>query len=212
MMSARNTATITVDIVMHRLLCIHACFCLLQARAYARNTGEKLETDRSLVNENEQTNPLTDPGNTWLLFLCVFIILNVLVLTSTFLNNYSKMFLWLQRQGKEVKVLVLYKASIIVLLCVNVLALIADIVILTQGYVKKATSDIDDSEIDSGISAIIFVILPIKVLIVLFILCLEPFAVCYNTQGTIMQLTGDAIRLSMHLPCVRLLVCASTCQ
>ena len=123
-------------------------------------------TDRC---QSHVTSVLTEPSNTWILVLCTFYFLNLLVLTST-LINFRKVFLWLQRQGKQIKTL--YKASAIVLTCVNIIALITDLyIIVSEG---KALTD--------ELYATIIILLPAKVPLVLFILILETPVVCFNTS------------------------------
>ena len=154
----------------------------MQAKAYARNTGEKLEMDRSSVTESDcyrLTLSLIDPNNVWILFLCVFIISNLLVLTSI-LFNFHRLLLWLQRQENQAKFNILYKASIIVLPCVSILVFLADIVVITEYLRLDFDVDIDDEF--EGIFDILFLILPVKVPLVLLLLCLETPVVCFYTH------------------------------
>ena len=115
----------------------------LQAKFYARTNisgtqQSKEETDRSSVSDGVRIdyydyiyqcqsyapNFLIQPSNTWALVLGIFYFSNLLVLTSTLLY-FRKVFLWLQRQNKQIKTL--YKASATVLTCVNIIALISDL-------------------------------------------------------------------------------------
>ena len=115
--------------------CIIAHF-ILQARAYARNNhGEKQEMDRSSVLElSKPSHPFTDLSNTSIPFLCIFLLSNVLMLTLTLLN-LCKLFHWYQKQEKLTKSV--YKASAIVLTCINVIALVVDIVNLKVAIINS---------------------------------------------------------------------------
>ena len=124
----------------------HVTF-VLQAKFYARpningTQQSKEETDRSSVSDgvrfdyynlmiyqckSNAANFLIQPCNTWILVLCIFYFSNLLMLTSTLLY-FRKVFLWLQRQKKQIKTL--YKASATVLTCVNIIALISDLYII----------------------------------------------------------------------------------
>ena len=138
---------------------IHAC--ALQAKFYARaninGTQQSIhETDRSSVSDgvrfssyydlehidcwSHDTNDLIKPRNAWVLFLSIFIFSNLLVLTSTLLN-FRKVFLWLQEQKKQIKTL--YKASATVLTCVNIIALISDLSIIISDIMQNLNSDKD---------------------------------------------------------------------
>ena len=115
---------------------------MLQARAYARANGvpyEKQEMDRSIVSDADSYDDedhcygstlnkfiLINPEYTWILILCIFLSSNLLVLTTVLLN-FRKIYLRISGQGK-LTTKILYKASAIVLTCVNIIAFIIDIV------------------------------------------------------------------------------------
>ena len=112
--------------------------------------------------ENVAATSIIDPNNGWILALCIFILSNMLVLSATVLF-FRKMFLWLQRQTELIKSL--YKATAVVLTCVNMLVLLLNIYFITG----------DTPEY-------LFMILPGKILLVLLILILETPVICFNTH------------------------------
>ena len=164
----------------------------LQAKFYARpnisGTQRSIEdSDRSSVSDgvrfsqyydmdchSHATNFFIQSDNTWLLVLCIFYFSNLLVLTSTLLY-FRKVFLWLQRQNEQIKTL--YKASATVLTCVNIIALISDLSIIIHDSVQSAADP--DSDFSLIILAIMF---PTKIMQVLLILILETPVACFNTK------------------------------
>ena len=163
----------------------HVTF-ILQAKFYARtniNNGtqqSKEETDRSSVSDGvrfEHYNYIDQCQNQALiqyqiLVLGIFYFSNLLVLTSTLLH-FRKVFLWLQRQKKQIKTL--YKASATVLTCVNIIALISDLSIIIHHGIRSAAGPYPDHS--STIAAVC-----IKIPLVVFILILETPVVCFNTH------------------------------
>jgi hypothetical protein len=111
------------------------------------------------------------PRNTWALVLGIFYFSNLLVLTSTLLY-FRKMFLWLQGQNKQIKTS--YKAGATVLTCVNIIALISDLSIII--------SDIMQNGSDIFLIIILYIMIPAKVSLVLLILILETPVACFNTH------------------------------
>ena len=87
------------------------------------------------------------------------------------LLNFRKIFLWLQGQGKPAKIL--YKASAIVLTCVNIITFIADISIIVSNYTGQNIIYID---------TVLLILLSAKLPLVLLILILELSLVCFNTH------------------------------
>ena len=82
---------------------------------------------------------------------------------------FRKLFLWLQQQGQLTKSL--YKASAIVLTCVNIILLISDIDLLaTVGYYNA-----------------IVTLIPYKAPLVLIIMIIETPLVCFNKHGDNME-------------------------
>ena len=78
---------------------------------------------------------------------------------------FRKLFLWLQQQGQLTKSL--YKASAIVLTCVNIILLISDIDLLaTVGYYNA-----------------IVTLIPYKAPLILIIMIIETLLICYYTHG-----------------------------
>ena len=158
---------------------------MLQAKAYARTNGapyDKQEMDRSLVyhsglylwechaTASTRLSPLINPLNTWILIMCIFILSNILILTSTVLY-FRKIFLWLQQKQQQMKIL--DRASAIVLTVVNMGALISDILFIIR--------DIPEDNLTVlGISP--WFILPAKIPLVLLILILETPVACFNTH------------------------------
>ena len=120
------------------------------------------------------TNFFIQPDNAWMLVICIFYFSNLLVLTSILLY-FRKMFLWLQRQNEQIKTL--YKASATVLTCVNIIALISDLSIIIHDSVQSAADP--DSDFSLIILAIMF---PTKIMQVLLILILETPVACFNTK------------------------------
>ena len=90
---------------------------------------------------------------------------------SLIILNFRTEFLWLDRQGKQTKTL--YKASAIVLTCVNIILLTSDIAFIIS----------DSIHYDSVVGIVIFFILPAKGALAIFILTLEMPVVCSNTCG-----------------------------
>ena len=117
-------------------------------------------------------NVLTQPRNAWALVLGIFYFSNLLMLTSTLLN-FRKVFLWLQRQNKQIKTI--YKASATVLTCVNVTALISDL------YVVISDGNGDDFDFEV-LHIIKWILLPVKVPLVMVVLILETLVACSNTH------------------------------
>ena len=170
----------------------HVTF-ILQAKFYARTNingtqQSKEETDRSSVSDSMRfdyyddtdqcqshaPNFLIQPSTTWILVLGIFYFSNLLVLTSTLLY-FRKVFLWLQGQNKQIKTL--YKASATVLTCINIIALISDLSIII--------SDIRLSVADAYsviFPIIVYIMIPAKVSQVLLILILETPVACFNTH------------------------------
>ena len=172
----------------------------IQAKAYAREHGRpyvKLDVDRSLVslgytyytnqyrnmwynvtcptqtslsNFGSEDNPLIVPELATLYFFCIFILSNLLFLSSVILY-FREMFLWLQQQRQLTKSV--YKASAIVLTCVNIIMLISDIYLhINVEYYFYSTSDFPGS-------FWLYIMVPI----VLIIMIIETPLVCYYTHG-----------------------------
>ena len=148
----------------------------------------KDETDRSSVSDgvrfahyydetdycqSHAANVLIQPSNAWILVLGIFYFSNLLVLTSTLLY-FRKVFLWLQGQKKQIKTL--YKASATVLTCVNITALISDLYIIISDSNQSVKSDSD------LIIIVVSIMIPAKVMQVLLILILETPVACFNTK------------------------------
>ena len=164
----------------------------MQAKAFARADGQssiKLEMDRSSVSpgyditdmwfsftcpkQSFTSSQLIDTKNTWALIFCIFILSNLLCLTAVILY-FRKMFLWLQQQGKHTKTL--YKASAIVLTCVNIIVLILDVTFM----IKDTMNDTYGEPMNYIVSMFIA---GAKAPLVLFILIIETPLVCFNTHG-----------------------------
>ena len=97
------------------------------------------------------------------------------MLTSALLH-FRKVFLWLQRQNKQIKTL--YKASATVLTCVNIIALISDLyIVITDGTRKNQYGSISIMHL-----VVASILLPGKVPLVLLILILETPVACFNTH------------------------------
>ena len=106
-----------------------------------------------------------------MLVLGIFYFSNLLVLTSTLLY-FCKVFLWLQEQNKQIKTL--YKASATVLTCVNIIALISDLYIIIIDSIQNV--EYEDTDFNIPIT------LSIKSPLVVFILILETPVACFNTH------------------------------
>ena len=163
----------------------------MQAKAFVRADGPssiKLEMDRSsvsggynLTDENirysstcpKQSSQLIDILNTWILIICIFIVSNLLFLSAVILY-FRKMFLWLQQQEKHTKTL--YKASAIVLTCVNSIVLTLDVTFMIRDTIK----DTDDGPMQS---IVLMFITGAKAPLVLFILIIETPVICFYTHG-----------------------------
>ena len=122
------------------------------------------------------TSSLTGALNAWLLILFIFILSNLLLLSSVILY-FRKMFLWLQQQGKHTKTL--YKASAIVLTCVNIIVLISDITIVTIYSIRSMNYYY--YYYYYWFTMLFFI--PVKLPSVLFLLIIETPLVCFNTHG-----------------------------
>ena len=163
---------------------------ILQAKFYGRaniNGAQQSveETDRSSVSDGMrfahyydkkdycQSRSLVQPHNAWILVLGIFYFSNLLVLSSTLLY-FRKVFLWLQEQNKQIKTL--YKASATVLTCVNIIALISDLSIIISDSKQSVESD---SEL---LMIVLLIMIPAKVSQVLLILILETPVACFNTH------------------------------
>ena len=120
------------------------------------------------------TSFLIQPSNAWILVLGIFYFSNLLLLTSTLLY-FRKVFLWLQRQNKQTKTL--YKASAAVLTCVNMIALISDFSIIIHNNIQSEADP--DSDV---ILIMVLIMFPTKVMQVLLILILEMPVACFNTH------------------------------
>ena len=169
----------------------------LQAKAYARANdipSVKYEMDRSTVTackyvhsynnwenyywyyngecqQNSQSiSKLIAPYNSGILILCIFLFSNLLLL-SLIILYFRTVFLWLDRQGKQTKTL--YKASAIVLTCVNIILLTSDIAFIIS----------DSIHYDPVFSIVMLFIIPAKGTLAILILTLETPVVCYNTRG-----------------------------
>ena len=158
----------------------YANFCPLQAKSYARSNIDgteyrKNEADRSSVSDGvkfdgvveytdrcqgQAANFLIEPQHAWVLVLGIFYFSNLLVPTTLFLK-FQTMFVWLQGQSEQIKVL--YKASATVLTCINIITLISDLYIVVNRSIY--------SEI--AYNTLLLVVLTVKVLIVLLILIIE---------------------------------------
>ena len=136
------------------------------------------------------------PSNAWALVLAIFCFSNIFVLTSTLLY-FRRVFLWFQQQNKRIKTL--YKASAIVLTCVNIIALISDISIIVSDILHSADPE---SEL---VPTIGWIMIPAKVTLVLFILILETPVACFNTH-----LLHDNNRMSTR--CQRSVHAFALCQ
>ena len=108
-----------------------------------------------------------------ILIFCIFILSNLLFLSAVILY-FRTMFLWLQQQGKHTKTL--YKASGIVLTCVNIIVLISDVTFV----IRDTMNDTDDGPM---LSIVLGFIACAKAPLVLFILIIETPLVCFNTRG-----------------------------
>ena len=154
----------------------------MQAKAYARANGIptlKNEMDRSTVTYQNIINDsdvcvdtsnmivglLVSTDSSYIHIICIFHLSNLLLLSLTILY-FRKMFLWLQQQGKQTKIL--YKASAIVLTCVNIILLTSDIAFIIS----------DLLHFGQIISLLIFG----KVPLVILILILETAVICFNTR------------------------------
>ena len=167
----------------------------IQAKFYARaningTQRNKEETDRSSVSDgvrlsnnyyddidycqSHAANVFIQPSNTWPLLLGILYISNLLVLTSTLLY-FRKVFLWLQEQNKPTKTI--YKASATVLTCVNIIALISDLYIVISYITWMVNYHSDLLQL-----MITVVMIPIKVPLILVILILETPVACFNTK------------------------------
>ena len=109
----------------------------------------------------------------WILVLGIFYFSNLLVLTSTLLY-FRKVFLWLQWQNKQIKTLYKASATVTVLTCVNIIALISDLSIIIHDSIQIAADP------DSDFSSILITIT--KIPLVVFILILETPVACFNTH------------------------------
>ena len=174
-------------------------FCYLQAKAYARANGlpnEKQEIDRNTLSCRDMTyepnyefcddlygcrdksfstysSSLIAPQNSWILILCILLSSNLLLL-SLIILYFRKVFLWLDRQGTQIKTL--YKASAIVLGCVNIILLTSDIAFIISDSIHDRYGVLT-------MDYFTIFIVPIKVPLVLLILTLETPVVCSNTRG-----------------------------
>ena len=151
--------------------------------------------------QSRAANVLIQPSNAWALILCIFAFSNLLVLTSTLLY-FRTMFLWLQRQNQQIKTL--YKASAIVLTCVNIIALISDVYIVVSDNMHLTDSDPDSA---------LLLLLPVKIPLILLILILETPVACFNTRtldepNTRCQRIVHAFALCQ----ISYMVCVPTCQ
>ena len=162
--------------------------CILQAKSYARNNTEKQEVDRSSVLEISTISSLTDPLNTSIPFLAIFLLSNLLILALTLLNIH-KLCHRLQRQEK--KIIAVYKGSAIVLTCLNLIALVTDIFILKTTSIRhfidifKGAHGLPINQKIMILSCLIRLMpYAAKVLLVCLILCLETPVVCYYTHKT----------------------------
>ena len=153
----------------------------LQAKFYARTNingtqRSKEETDRSSVSDGERFDPydtgrcLQQAFQPQMLIIGIFYFSNVLVLTSTLLY-FRKVFLWLQRQFENKQTKTLYKASAIVLTCVNIITLISDLSINIHDGIQSAA--------DPN-SSLVTIILCTKIPLVVFILIVETPVVCFQ--------------------------------
>ena len=167
----------------------------MQAKAYARANGvpnEKQEIDRNTLSCTDMTyepdykicdtfygcqdksyiySPLIAPRNSWILILCILLLSNLLLL-SLIILYFRKIFLWLDQQGNQIKTL--YKASAIVLGCVNIILLTSDIAFIVS----------DSIHYDSVVNIIVvYFILPAKGTLAILMLTLETPVVCSNTHG-----------------------------
>ena len=177
-----------------------------QAKAYARAngipTGEKLDTDRSIIgppctisnydycyDQSANSSPLIDPSLTGLLFICIFTMSNVFMLNLALLN-FRKIFLALQRQGKQAKIL--YKATAIVLTFVNIITLISDISISVKNF-----------EVIVLVWSVLFIKIPLTVLM----LVLELLAAYFSTP-----ILNDATLKRRNVWCQRFSHAFAMCQ
>ena len=167
---------------------------MLQARAYARANGvpcDKQETDRSLVyykglyypkecytTFSTSLSPQINPLNTWILIMCIFILSNMLILTSTVLY-FREVFCWLQQKQQRTKTL--YRASAIVLTIVNMGVLISDISCVIRDNVNTLNLD-NTQDYPPVLYSTLYFILSAKGPLVLLILILETPVACFNTH------------------------------
>ena len=84
--------------------------------------------------KNQHISRLIAPHNSGILIPCIFLFSNLLLL-SLIILYFHTVFLWLDRQGKQTKTL--YKASAIVLGCVNILLLTSDIAFIISDSVHS---------------------------------------------------------------------------
>ena len=145
--------------------------------------------------KSHAANFLIQPSNAWILVLGIFYFSNLLVLTSTLLY-FRKVFLWLQRQNKQTKTL--YKASATVLTCVNIIALISDLYIIVNDGIQSAGGS-------NFFNVIIFIVILAKIPLVVLILILETPVACFNTR-----LLNNANR--MNTRCQRFAHAFALCQ
>ncbi len=123
--------------------------------------------------QSHATNFLVQLNNSWVLVLGIFYFSNLLVLSST-LVYFRKMFLWLQGQNKQIKTL--YKASATVLTSVNIIALTSDLYIIVSDSRQSVNSDSDLFIIT------VLIMIPAKVTQALLIVILEIPVACFNTH------------------------------
>ena len=98
------------------------------------------------------------------------------MLTLTLLN-LCKLFHQLQQQGKQIKAV--YKGSAIVLTCLNIITLVADIWVLKARLLPYLINTFKYSKYYPALIIIFFVTLIPKVLLVLLMLGLETPVLCY---------------------------------
>ena len=188
---------------------INFCQAKSYARAYINGTQQsKEENDRSSVSEldsdvsdqcqSAKFNFLIRPYNAWALVLGIFYFSNLLVLTSTLLS-FRKVFLWLQGQNKQIKTL--YKASAIVLTFINIITLISDLDIVVNDGMQSNTIDDGYDMMD----IIFLILLPAKAPLVVLILILETPVICFNTH-----LLNDGSQ--MNTKCQRFIHAFAFCQ
>ena len=157
--------------------------------------------DQCQILSDQAANDLIQPHHAWALVLGIFYFSNILVLTSTLLN-FRKVFLWLQGQNKQIKTL--YKASATVLTSVNIIILISDLYIVVSNSIHNSNYNVDIDD-NPDFFILLRILLPAKVPLVVLILILETPVICFNTH-----LLNDASQ--MNTKCQKFAHAFAFCQ